>query len=107
MGARARRDARRLVRSPALRDRGCQELEDRNRNGTLPAVRAATGYAPALPGVLEPGASWKGEISARGSLVAGSWARVVFGTLVAVGKPPEGLEEMLIWITDESYELEA
>ena len=84
-----------------------QELEDRNRNGTLPAVRAATGYAPALPGVLEPGASWKGEISARGSLVAGSWARVVFGTLVAVGKPPEGLEEMLIWITDESYELEA
>ena len=84
-----------------------QELEDRNRNGTLPAVRAATGYEPALPGVLEPGASWKGEISARGSLVAGSWARVVFGTLVAVGKPPEGLEEMLIWITDESYELEA
>ncbi len=49
----------------------------------------------------------QGEISARGSLVAGSWARVVFGTLVAVGKPPEGLEEMLIWITDESYELEA
>jgi hypothetical protein len=84
-----------------------QELEDRNRNGTLPAVRAATGYAPALPGVLEPGASWTGEISARGSLVAGSWARVVFGTLVAVGKPPEGLEEMLIWITDASYELEA
>ena len=84
-----------------------QELEDRNRNGTLPAVRAATGYAPALPRVLEPGASWTGEISARGSLVAGSWARVVFGTLVAVGKPPEGLEEMLIWITDESYELEA
>jgi len=84
-----------------------QELEDRNRNGTLPAVRAATRYAPTLPGVLEPGASWAGEISARGSLVAGSWARVVFGTLVAVGKPPEGLEEMLIWITDESYELEA
>jgi len=84
-----------------------QELEDRNRNSTLPAVRAATSYAPELPGVLEPGASWTGEISARGSLVAGSWARVVFGTLVAVGKPPEGLEEMLIWITDESYELEA
>ena len=84
-----------------------QELEDRNRDGTLPAVRAATGYAPALPGVLEPGASWAGEISARGSLVAGSSVRVVFGTLVAVGKPPEGLEEMLIWITDESYVLEA
>jgi len=83
-----------------------QELEDRNRNGTLPAVRAATGYEPALPGVLEPRASWKGEISARGSLVADSWARVVFGTLVAVGKPPEGLDDMLIWITDEAYQLE-
>ena len=83
-----------------------QELEDRNRNGTLPAVRPATGYEPALPGVLEPRASWKGEISARGSLVADSWARVVFGTLVAVGKPPEGLDDMLIWITDEAYQLE-
>ena len=83
-----------------------QELEDRNRDGTLPAVRAATRYAPLLPGVLEPAASWEGEISARGSLVAGSWARVVFGTLVAVGKPPEGLDEQLIWITDEAYQLE-
>jgi hypothetical protein len=83
-----------------------QELEDRNRDRTLPAVRAATGYAPELPRVLEPGASWKGEISARGALVAGSWARVVFGTLVAVGKPPEGLDEMLIWITDNTYKLE-
>ncbi len=69
------------------------------------APRRAT--RPRSRAVLEPGASWTGEISARGSLVAGSWARVVFGTLVAVGKPPEGLEEMLIWITDESYELEA
>jgi len=83
-----------------------QELEDRNRGGTLPAVRAATGYAPELPAILEPGASWEGEISARGALVASSWARVVFGTLVAVGKPPEGLEEMLIWITDNAYQLE-
>lgn len=83
-----------------------QELEDRNRNDTLPAVRAATDYAPELPAVLEPGAAWKGEISARGALVAGSWARVVFGTLVAVGKPPEGLDEMLIWITDKTYQLE-
>ena len=27
-------------------------------------------------------------MSASGALVARSWARVVFGTLVAVGKPP-------------------
>jgi hypothetical protein len=82
------------------------ELEERNRSGTLPAVRAATAYEPELPPLLEPGASWEGEISARGALVAGSWARVVFGTLVAVGKPPEELDEMLVWITDHAYELE-
>lgn len=83
-----------------------EELEERNRDGTLPAVRAATGYAPELPRVLEPGASWEGELSARGALVAGAWARVVFGTLVAVGKPPDELDEKVIWITDHAYELE-
>ena len=83
-----------------------EELEERNRNNTLPAVRAATHYAPELPGVLEPDASWEGKISARGALVAGSWARVVFGTLVAVGKPPDELDEKVIWITDHAYELE-
>ena len=83
-----------------------EELEERNRNKTLPAVRAATGYAPELPKSLEPGASWEGELSARGALVAGAWARVVFGTLVAVGKPPDELDETVIWITDHAYELE-
>lgn len=81
------------------------ELEERNRRGTLPAVRAATDYRPELPRILEPGASWEGAISAHGSLVAGSWARVVFGTLVAVGKPPEGLDERVVWITDHAYQL--
>ena len=37
----------------------------------------------------EPKASWEGEMSARGALVADSWVRVVFGTLIAVGKPPD------------------
>jgi hypothetical protein len=83
-----------------------EELEERNRNATLPAIRAATGYVPELPKILEPGASWDGEISARGALVAGAWARVVFGTLVAVGKPPDELDEKVIWITDHAYELE-
>ncbi len=82
-----------------------QELEDRNRDGTLPAVRAATRYEPELVPVLDPGASWEGEIAARGSLVAGASARVVFGTLVAVGKPPKELSEKVIWITDHSYRL--
>jgi hypothetical protein len=82
-----------------------QELEERNQNGTLPAVRAATRYSPKLPSILEPKAKWSGTISAPGALVADSWARVVFGTLIAVGKPPEGLEEILVWITDSAYHL--
>ena len=81
------------------------ELDRRNASGTLPAVRAATGYVPALPKLLAPKTSWTGRISAPGALVAGSWARVVFGTLVAVGKPPKGLETQVVWITDHAYRL--
>jgi hypothetical protein len=81
------------------------ELDERNRTRTLPAVRAASDYVPDLPPLLEPGSSWNGEISARGALVANSFARVVFGTLIAVGKPPEALDDTLIWITDQSYQL--
>ena len=40
-----------------------------------------------------------------GARVAGSFARVVFGTLVALGKPPDGYTETLVWITDSAYEL--
>jgi hypothetical protein len=84
---------------------GKDELERRNRQGTLPAARAATRFVPDLPRILEPNASWEGTISAPGPLVAGSWVRVVFGTLVAVGKPPAGFEETFVWITDHAHEL--
>jgi hypothetical protein len=83
------------------------ELEERNKDGTLPAVRAATLYEPELPRILEPDASWEGEMSARGALVANSWVRVVFGTLIVVGKPPDELKEVLVWITDNAYRLRA
>ena len=81
------------------------ELDRRNREGTLPAARAATRYEPELPRVLEPNSSWEGTISAQGPLVAGSWARVVFGTLKASGKPPKGFGDRFVWITDEAYQL--
>ena len=81
------------------------ELEERNNAGTLPAVRAATSYEPDLPTILEPDASWEGEISANGALVAESWARVVFGTLIAAGRPPDELDETIVWITDAAYRL--
>jgi hypothetical protein len=81
------------------------ELDDRNTQGTLPAVRAATLYEPALPKILDPDKSWNGVISARGALVAHSWVRVVFGTLVAVGKTPNELSDTVVWITDNTYRL--
>jgi hypothetical protein len=82
------------------------ELEERNASGTLPAIRSASRYEPALPMVLEPGASWRGTISAPGALVAGSWVRVVFGSLISVARPPpEGLDEQVVWITDHAHPL--
>jgi len=82
-----------------------EELDRRNREGTLPSAREATRYAPDLPPTLEPNSSWEGTISAAGPLVAGSWARVVFGTLIAEGKPPNGFGHRLVWITDNAYQL--
>jgi hypothetical protein len=81
------------------------ELERLNERGELPEPRPATGFAPALPPLLEPRASWEGTMSASGALVAGSWARVVFGTFVAAGKPPDALPERVVWITDHTYRL--
>jgi hypothetical protein len=82
-----------------------EELERLNAERRLPAVRAAASYEPQLPAILEPGSSWEGTIAAPGALVAGSWARVVFGALTAVGPPPEGLDERVVWITDHAYRL--
>ncbi len=81
------------------------ELQDRNDDQTLPAIRAAKTYEPKLPTLLEPNGSWSGVISAPGSLVAGSWVRVVFGTLLAVGSTGDVLQERVIWITDRAYHL--
>jgi hypothetical protein len=82
-----------------------EELEQRNQERTLPAIRPAARYEPSLPGVLESGDTWSGTISAPGALVAGSWVRIVFGALMVIGKPPEGVEDTVVWITDNAYEL--
>ena len=44
-------------------------------------------------------------MSASGALVADSWVRIVFGTLLAVGKPPEELGDVVVWITDHTHRL--
>ena len=88
-----------------FRTGAASELDQRNRAGTLPAVRAATSYDPPLEKILEPKTSWSGDIAARGALVAGSWVRVVFGTLIAAGKPPPKFGDTIVWITDSAYQL--
>jgi hypothetical protein len=81
------------------------ELEDASRAGRLPAVRRAATIEPALPKVLRPSQTWRGTLSAPGSLADGSWVRVSFGPLRAQGDPPTDMEPVVVWITDRSYRL--
>lgn len=81
------------------------DLETRNRQQDLPTLRPALAYEPDLPSTLEPHATWTGTISAPGALVAGSWVRFVFGTLVVEGRAPDNFPPQLTWITDRAYRL--
>jgi hypothetical protein len=83
-----------------------REVEELNASGDLPDIRRAQTFDPELPLVLDPDETWKGTIGAPGSLAAGRWLRVVFGTLVPVGEPPKGFPPVLVWITDHAYRLE-
>ena len=83
------------------------ELERRNRNGDLPALRAATSYVPALPEQIEPGKTWRGTIAAPGALAGGLWVRLSFGPFASVGDPPDGAQTPVVWYTDHAYHLEA
>ena len=98
------------------------ELEKRNAKGSLPTIRVAETFEPALPAVLQPHQTWTGTIEARGPLATGTWVRIVFGGLfpgqrieggrLLPSKPviPDGLRKAnigsdLIWITDHAHEL--
>jgi hypothetical protein len=84
-----------------------EELERRNRDGTLPAIRSAHAYDPPLPRVLEPGATWLSTISAPGPLPGGLWVRLSLGTFTSVGDPPDGAQPQVLWFTDHAYQLRA
>lgn len=82
-----------------------ETLEEANRAGDLPPLREAVTIEPPPPDVLAAGARWESTLAAPGALADGSFVRVVFGTLVAVGEPPGELQPSVIWITDHAYEL--
>jgi len=73
--------------------------------GRLPAPRRARTLLPEPPAQLAAGERWEGTVSAHGSLPAGAWVRVVFGTFRALGTPPEGMQPVVSWITDEAHRL--
>jgi hypothetical protein len=79
-------------------------VEEANREGLLPAIRPATGIEPTPPRFLQPGETWRATLSAPGALVDGSWARVVFGTFLAVGDAPEEFKRV-VWFTDHAHQL--
>ena len=81
------------------------ELEEAARDGTLPAPRLAAKLEPAPPELLAPKDTWRSTISAPGALADGSYVRVSFGPLRAQGEPPDGMEQVVVWITDRSYRL--
>jgi hypothetical protein len=98
------------------------ELEQRNANGSLPALRPAETFTPALPAQLPPHRTWTSTISGRGPLAAGTWVRLEFGVLfpgqqiaggqLAPTRPtiPDSLAKAgiggeLSWITDHTYRL--
>ena len=84
---------------------GLAELDEANRTGQLPPVRLAATMKPPPPDVLAPGATWRATLSGRGSLADGSYVRVTFGQLRAIGEPPQGMQPIVFWITDRSYKL--
>jgi len=81
------------------------ELEEASRTGRLPTVRLAATMKPPPPNVLAPGATWRATLAGPGSLADGSYVRVTFGPLRAVGEPPQGMQPVLVWITDRSHKL--
>ena len=81
-----------------------ETVEEANRQGVLPPVRRATTIEPPPPRFLQPGETWRATLSAPGALVDGSWARVVFGTFLAVGDAPDEFERV-VWFTDHAYKL--
>jgi hypothetical protein len=81
------------------------ELEDATRDGGLPPVRQAEMIEPEPPEVLAPNETWRATLSAPGSLSDGSYVRVSFGPFEAQGEPPEGMERIVVWITDRAHRL--
>ena len=81
------------------------EVEQRSRNSDLPGLRPARVFVPSLPSRLGTEGRWRGTVSARGTLAAGRYVRVVFGPLIALGDPPDGMPSRFVWITDHAYRL--
>ena len=81
-----------------------EAVESANREGNLPAVRRASTIVPEPPKILQPRMTWRGTLSAPGSLADGSFVRVVFGTFLGEEGAPDEFKRV-VWFTDHSYRL--
>ena len=81
-----------------------ETAQEANRQGVLPTIRSARTIEPAPPTFLQPGQTWRTTMSAPGSLVDGSWARVVFGTFVGERDAPDEFKRV-VWFTDHAHHL--
>ena len=83
------------------------EVERRNERRDAAEHPRGDGDSPALPLMLEPGRTWRGDDVARpGRSRPGGWVRVVFGALIPVRRPAgRAPTTKLVWITDNAYQL--
>ncbi len=81
------------------------ELEKAAQGNGLPPLRRAATIVPEPPERLAPNQTWRATLSARGALADGSYVRVSFGPFQAVGEPPDGMNGIVVWITDRSHML--
>ncbi len=81
------------------------ELEQAAAGTGLPPLRRAATIEPEPPPTLEPGETWRATLSGPGSLADGSYLRVSFGPFQAMGEPPAGMEQSVVWITDHAHRL--
>ena len=82
-----------------------EQLERDSQAGRLPPPRRARRLVPEPPQRLGPGERWEATISAPGSLVAGSWVRIVFGVFTTEDDPPGEMQQVVSWISDGAQRL--
>jgi hypothetical protein len=83
-----------------------REVLERARNGVgAKPSTIAEHFEPRLPRRVSPGGGWSGEFTGRAALPAGVPIRIVLGRFVTTGRPPAGLPDGFLCISDRYVRL--